>query len=305
MSAPKRRKVEVGSSDATSSGMRPAGVPGTTVHGSDLNERIEKIKNVAPKIVWRSVAPEAQAQSDKLSTKIHELQLRRDLLKRILQDLDSNAPDDEVVVSKVIEDAREKKNEGLEKGIMQLLKQHCYGMPCEQVRPGLEPFDRMQEFEVVSNIPIIEIAPGKQANLEAFHRMIVDHVEQNLLCVICNEEIWDTVFLPCYHFGYCPNCSKPCTKCPVCQSPIGGRIHLNRHTGAIPQLLEWTKKHVHSSVITVPNCIVEHAPGCIDQQVPLTGNDRNMKKGVRWKDQSNMPLEVVAWLPKKSSSLGQ
>jgi len=39
-------------------------------------------------------------------------------------------------------------------------------------------------------------------------------------CVICLNEVKDTVFAPCGHYMTCSICSAKCSKCPICRGVI-------------------------------------------------------------------------------------
>ena len=45
-------------------------------------------------------------------------------------------------------------------------------------------------------------------------------------CVICFENIKDTVFAPCGHFMTCNSCSKECKKCPICRGVVSHLLNI-------------------------------------------------------------------------------
>lgn len=39
-------------------------------------------------------------------------------------------------------------------------------------------------------------------------------------CIVCMDQVKDTIFYPCGHFMVCKTCTTQITKCPTCRSTI-------------------------------------------------------------------------------------
>eukprot|EP01008_Symbiontida_sp_HLA12_P001199 NODE_2274_length_494_cov_238.714286_g2257_i0.p1 GENE.NODE_2274_length_494_cov_238.714286_g2257_i0~~NODE_2274_length_494_cov_238.714286_g2257_i0.p1 ORF type:complete len:151 (-),score=26.42 NODE_2274_length_494_cov_238.714286_g2257_i0:41-457(-) len=48
------------------------------------------------------------------------------------------------------------------------------------------------------------------------------------LCKVCFERQSNVLFTPCSHLGFCQQCSKAMTECPVCRSPIDQKLPVYR-----------------------------------------------------------------------------
>ena len=48
--------------------------------------------------------------------------------------------------------------------------------------------------------------------------------EERLLCVVCQAQEVERVFLPCGHLCCCTNCEDMIQKCPMCRAQIQGKV---------------------------------------------------------------------------------
>lgn len=53
---------------------------------------------------------------------------------------------------------------------------------------------------------------------------ILSKNNKDMDCIICTENIRNTILLPCKHFSICGNCSRKIKICPVCRHTISERI---------------------------------------------------------------------------------
>ena len=67
-----------------------------------------------------------------------------------------------------------------------------------------------------------EVLPPVDAVVEDVPDNVEPHPEipQQLLCVVCEVYMRNTLFLPCKHAVSCGECSKKLDQCPICREPI-------------------------------------------------------------------------------------
>ena len=59
--------------------------------------------------------------------------------------------------------------------------------------------------------------------VDATHQIFQD--EDNAECVICMSVPKNVVFVPCYHYYCCTECSKIIVNCPICRIKITNKIN--------------------------------------------------------------------------------
>lgn len=51
-------------------------------------------------------------------------------------------------------------------------------------------------------------------------RLVEERLTEALTCVICADNIIDSMFLPCGHITACRQCAEQCDRCPLCRVDI-------------------------------------------------------------------------------------
>ncbi|XP_053693928.1 E3 ubiquitin-protein ligase MYLIP-A [Sabethes cyaneus] len=51
-------------------------------------------------------------------------------------------------------------------------------------------------------------------------RLVEERIVEAVTCVICADNVMDTMFLPCGHITACRQCAEQCDRCPLCRADI-------------------------------------------------------------------------------------
>ncbi|XP_058447123.1 E3 ubiquitin-protein ligase MYLIP [Malaya genurostris] len=51
-------------------------------------------------------------------------------------------------------------------------------------------------------------------------RLVEERIVEAVTCIICADNIMDTIFLPCGHITACRQCAEQCDRCPLCRADI-------------------------------------------------------------------------------------
>ncbi|XP_055547336.1 E3 ubiquitin-protein ligase MYLIP isoform X2 [Wyeomyia smithii] len=88
---------------------------------------------------------------------------------------------------------------------------HARGIEVSNVQPQC-PQEQAEQLEQ-------RLAAQTEENTK-LDRLVEERITEAVTCIICADNVMDTMFLPCGHITACRQCAEQCDRCPLCRADI-------------------------------------------------------------------------------------
>lgn len=85
---------------------------------------------------------------------------------------------------------------------------------------GVEISKVQQECPQVQADKLDKLLGEEAEESDKLERLVEERILEAVTCIICVDNMMDTMFLPCGHIAACRQCAEQCDRCPLCRANI-------------------------------------------------------------------------------------